>query len=168
MRPDPEYRISGGWKVHLTIGTDSYEQRASAVKRWLSSTIDGTVHVDWKHLEGGDLHEKDFTVYLGSYETMIAFVNALEKDPIVEQLDAFNGGSADRIVGYSGKVGARFDPRGEKAGWAWVYGWNGIPFAYEDARLVLTGKRSRRDAAERPRAVLKAMFGDYFLPEGID
>jgi hypothetical protein len=167
MRPDPEYRTSGGWKVHLTIGPNSYEQRASAVKRWLARNIEGTEHVDWKHLEGGDLHEKDFTVYLGSYVTMIAFVNALEKDPIVEQLDDFNGPSSDRIVGDSGKVGARFDPRGERAGWDWVYGWNGIPFRLQDKRLVLAGK-SGQDAAERPRAVLKDMFGDYFLPVGID
>lgn len=167
IRSDPEYRVNGGWKVHLTIGPNSYKQRASAVKRWLSRNIGGTKHGDWKYLEGGDRHEKDFTVYLGSYETMIAFVNALEKDPIVEQLDASKAGSADRIVGDSGKVGARFDPRG-KAGLGWAYGWNGIPFELEDSRLVLGRTRSAQDAAERPKAVLRTMYGDYFLPEGVD
>jgi hypothetical protein len=124
--------------------------------------------VDWKYLKGGDRHKKDFTVYLGSYETMIAFVNALEKDPIVEQLDASNAGSADRIVGDSGKVGARFDPQGKKAGQLWSYGWNGIPFRLEDWRFARAHTRSAQDAAERPKAVLKAMYRDYFLPEGID
>lgn len=167
IRPDPEYRTNGGWKVHLTIGPELYEQRASAVRLWLSQNVEGTESVDWKHLEGGDQHEKDFTVYLGSYATMIAFVNALEKDPIVGQLDASKAGSGDRIVGESGKVAARFDPNGQKAGPGWGNGWNGIPFASKDFRMFLATKRPQ-DAAKRPRSVLKAMFRDYFLPEGID
>ena len=124
--------------------------------------------MDWKHLEGGTQHQEDFTVYLGSYETMNAFVTLLEHDPIVEQLDSFAGGPKDRIVGESGKIGARFDPRGERAGWNWVYGWGGIPYEPEDAKLVLYGKCSGQDAAKRPRAFLRTMFGDYFLPAGIE
>jgi hypothetical protein len=53
--------------------------------------------MDWKHLLGGDQHKKDFTVYLGSYATMMVFVNNLENDPIVKQLSDFNGGSADTL-----------------------------------------------------------------------
>jgi hypothetical protein len=126
MRPDPEYRTNGGWKVHLTIGPNLYEERAATVNRWLSRNLEGTEGVDWKHCQGGTPHEKDFTVYLGSYENMIAFVTVLEQDAIVEQLDSFNGGPTDRIMGDSGKVGARFDPRGARAGQDWFYGWNGI------------------------------------------
>ena len=167
MRPDPEYRTDGGWKVHLTISPHSYQQRATSVRRWLSRNFNGTEGMDWKHLLGGDQHKKDFTVYLGSYATMMVFVNNLENDSIVKQLSDFNGGSADRIVGHTGKHGARFDPC-DRAGRVWLYGWNGIPFALEGARLVMGGKRSREDAAERPRMALRAIFGDYFLPRGID
>ena len=170
IRPDPEHCTNGGWKVHLTIGPNSgpnsYKRRVSAVDRWLSRNIERTkCPEDWKYLKGGDQYEKDFTVYLGSYETMIAFVNALEKDPIVKQLDASNAGPADRIVGASGKVSARFDPQGKEGG-KWTYGWNGIPFALQDWRLTLT--RPAQEAAERSRAALKAIYGDYFLPESID
>jgi hypothetical protein len=124
--------------------------------------------VDWKYLTEGEPHEKDFTVYLGSYTTIIAFVNALENDPTIEQLDTSKAGSADRIVGDSGKIGARFDPRGQKAGRLWTKGWDGIPFEpMKDFHLIEAGKRPQ-DVTKRPRSVLKAMFGDYFLPQGID
>jgi hypothetical protein len=173
IKPDPEYS-TGGWKVHLTIGPDLYEQRVSAVKLWLKQNVEGTCPRDWKYRTGGDRHEKDFTVYLGSYATMIAFVNALENDPIVHQLDTPKTAS-DRIVGKSGKVGARFDPYGRGKGWRgdWTYGWNGIPFQVKDKILAMEGTRtgnktSWQDAAKRSSPVLKAMYGDYFLPEGID
>jgi len=167
LKPDPEYKENGGWKVHLTIGPDSYKQRVAAVKRWMRRNFEGEEGVDWKHLDGGDPHEKDFTVYLGSYATMMSFVRRLENDPIVQQLDACNAGSAERIVGDTGRAGARFDPRGRRAGQDWLYGWNGIPFAFEDSRKVLR-KESPARAADRPKALLREMFGDYFLPEGIE
>jgi hypothetical protein len=131
--------------------------------------VEGTYGVDWKHLDGGTKHEKDFTIHLGSYATMTAFVTMLEQDPIVQQLDRFNGGTEDRCVGDSRKVGARFAPTDKGTGSNWAYGWNGIPFAVpEDARQIFSRNCSRQEAADRPRAFLKAMFGDYFLPAGIE
>jgi hypothetical protein len=109
IHADRRYQVDGGWKVHLTIGPDSYERRMTAVKRWLRKTFQGS----WKHLDGGDQHEKNFTIYLGSYATMMSFVNRLEADPIIRQLDASKAGSADRLVGNTGKS-ARALIRGAK------------------------------------------------------
>jgi len=174
LKPDPEYRTCGGWKVHLTIGPTSYTERVAAVKGWLERNLDGIKGLDWKHGDGGDQHEKDFTVYLGSYATMTAFVVLLEQDPTSDQLDLFNGGNIDRIVGTSGKFGARFDLqeakvdlRGAKLVDKWHKGWDGIPFTVEDVHRVWGGK-SGQDAAQRPRVFLKTLYGSYFLPEDID
>jgi len=170
FKPDPEYHEIGGWKVHLTVGPALYNRRTLTVKRWLRKNFEGEERFEWKHLEGGDKHQKDFTIYLGSHATLTSFVSHLESDPIVEQLDASNAGSSDRIVGSTGKVSARFDPRGRKAGSEWFYGRNGISFPLEDQLKVLARKNTQAwaDAEEHAKAVLREIFGDYFMPKDID
>jgi hypothetical protein len=99
---------------------------------------------------------------------MIAFVDNLEKDPVIEQLDAFNGGPTDRIVGKTGKVGARFDPGGQSVGQSWVYGKNGVPLEFSEKSLILRRQRTWEEAVEHAQSLLKEIFGDYFLPEDVD
>ena len=137
------------------------------MKTWLQKDCRG----DWKHLSGGDKHVKDFTIYLGSYSSMMAFVCRLESDPIIQRLDLSTVGDSGRIVGVTNKVSARFDIQGKGFG-DWTYGWNGIPFTPEDVTESWseTGKEAenKQRAASRPRRFLKRLFGDYFLPESAD
>jgi len=164
---DARYAEDGGWKVHLTIGPELYEERSAKVGRWMEAKFAGQPSYVWKNREGGDEHEKDFTIYLGSYATMMAFVEELERSKIIEQLDASNVPSHDRVVGKTGKCSARFDPRGKLAGRDWFYGSNGVPFTKED---VMKRLRHVPDAEiVKPRkAALLAQFGDYFLPAGTE
>jgi len=181
LEQDPQHREQGGWKIHLTIGPKSYEQRITLVKNWLKKNFKalgrvevcsggGESHGSWKHLCGGDQHEKDFTIYLGSYATMLKFVRRIEGDPIVEQLDPCKAGT-DRIVGDSGKLGARFDPKQDEGRFR---GLSGMPFTLEEARLVASGKTplerstNRTEAIKRSKARLREKFADYFLPEAIE
>lgn len=161
MRADPEYSRKEGWKLHLTIGPVAYDQRARAVFGWLDKNFSSRRY--WKHLSGGDRHEKDFTIYLGSYATMMSVVRRLENDPTIQQLDACNAGSADRIVGDTGKIGARFTTNGFQ-----IKGKNGIPVADDDVSAVLTRGEALNMAIERSKASLRKKFGDYFLPMGIE
>jgi hypothetical protein len=163
---DARYAEDGGWKVHLTVGPELYAQRSAKVGSWLRTKFAGQPSKVWKNLGGGDQNEKDFTIYLGSYATMMAFVDELERSDVIQQLDVSNVPGHDRPVGTTGKCSARFDPR-TPADWQWYYGSNGIPFTEEDVK-----KRLRRipDAEiVRPRkAALRSRYGDYFLPAGVE
>jgi len=150
--------------VHFSVGPESYQERTAKIKSWLKSHYRG----GGKFRNGGEKHEKDFTIYLGSYATMMAFVRFVEDDPIVLLLDPSNAGPTDRIVGATGKIGARFDPRGsETRRESWFYGYDGVPFTLEDQRASLARRKSRRELAEDRKTVLRQRFGDYFLPEGV-
>lgn len=166
-RADARYETDGGWKVHLTVGPDSYERKVMAIKRWLEGHLSDHPANVWKNLHGGDRHEKDFTVYLGSYATMVEFVKALEASAVYEHLEASNAGSADRRIGLSDKCGARFDPRGVCAGRDWERGWNGIPFTQQDVVRKIGGAKPG-PLAEVRKIELRQLFGEYFLPEGVD
>jgi hypothetical protein len=179
LKIDPEYETGGGWKVHLTIEPVSYQQKVATVEDWLEAIFKSKWRANFlwnadgvnvaKHLEGGEKHHKDFTIYLGSYATLMSFVRRFEDDPIVQQVDACKAGPADRIVGSTGKVGARFDPRGSRAGSQWVQGWNGVPFKpVEDTRKVFSKMESYAQVAERRKSLLRETFGDYFLPEHVE
>jgi hypothetical protein len=166
-RADPRYETNGGWKVHLTVGKHAYGSRVAAIKRWLKRYFSDFGPNAWKHLDGGDRHQKDFTIYLGSYATMVQFVAKLEASAVCRNLDQSNAGSADRIIGSTGRCAARFDPRGVIAGRGWRYGWQGIPFKEQDAIKRLAGVQPQRLASFR-KSELRQMFGDYFLPEGVE
>jgi hypothetical protein len=103
------------------------------MKRWLDAYFEGYPNFVWKHECGGERFEKDFTIYLGSYGTMVHFVADLEFSDISRHLDTSASGESDRIVGSSGKCGARFDPRGATGRSDWVYGSRGIPFKQKEA-----------------------------------
>jgi len=107
METDPEYKKQGGWKIHLTIGPASYEQKAAEVKDWLQNNF--RISWNWKHLCGGDKHEKDFTIYLGSFPTMMDFVQRLNQDPVILQVDASNAGAVSQVV-YPGVAAVRPAP----------------------------------------------------------
>jgi hypothetical protein len=166
-RYDSRYENDGGWKVHLTVGAEAYERRVAAIKRWLRAYFGENGRKAWKHLNGGDKHAKDFTVYLGSYSTMISFVDRLESSQICGDLGPSNAGAADRVVGLTGKCAARFDPRGNTAGRDWFYGWHGIPFKEQDAIRRL-GKAPPEPLADVRKEELRQLFGEYFLPDGVE
>jgi hypothetical protein len=132
------------------------------MKDWLQKNFKGS----WKHLNGGDQHEKDFTIYLGSFATMMSFVRRLDNAPIVNQLDACNAGPEDRIVGDSGKLGARFDTKGtkERKGSFPLYGSNGVPIADRYWHMVLS---DRKRAIRLSEELLRENFGDYFCPSEV-
>ena len=177
---DKRFEIDGGWKVHLTIEPDSYQRKAAAIRRWLKRVFAGQRSNIWKHLqEDGTKYQKDFTIYLGSYATMLAFVDFVEASSVLQHVDASKAGTSDRIVGKSGKCAARFDPRGKTAGHLqWFYGWEGTPFEDSDKRAEVrisgpalsrpVSRESMEAIAIRPKTMLRQMFGDYFLPEGVD
>src|SRR5262245_59116970 len=111
----------------------------------------------WKHLNGGDKHAKDFTVYLGSYATMTRFVDRLESSQVSGSLGPSNAGSADRLVGSTSKCAARFDPRGNIAGRDWSYGWQGIPFKEQDVIRRL-GRARPEPLAQGRKEELRQLF----------
>jgi hypothetical protein len=168
VRKDREYDLQGGWKVHLTIGPNDYQKRATEICCWLKTHVKG--REPWKHLHGGEMHEKDFTVYLGSHATMMRFVSRIEGDPVINLLDPSKAGGEDRIVGKTGKLGARFDTGNTKylKGWFDYYGSKGIPVA--DQYAVLKSRKCRNghwlgpEAVRRSYELLKQQFGDYFEP----
>jgi hypothetical protein len=161
MGDDHEYCDWEGWKIHLTIGPIAYEKRVKDISDWLHKNF--RFDRDWKHLEGGDKHEKDFTIYLGSYATMMYVVQRLENDPIIKQLDVSNAGPADRIVGESGKIGARFTTNDLR-----IKGLDGIPVADKDAAAVLIRGKALATAIQCSKASLRKRFGDYFLPLAVE
>ena len=161
---DPQSKTHGGWKVHLSIGPESYDERATKVERWLRRNYRG----EWKALDGGDMHEKDFTIYLGSYDTMMGFVGLFERSRIVGSIDSCKASTADRIVGSTGKCGARFDPRGSGTREVWYYGHDGVPFTLDDKRAARAKRKSPTELAAGRKNLLREQFGDYFLPPGAD
>lgn len=159
---DPEYVKQGGWKVHLSVPEENYNSNVALIKQWLQNFFGGT----WKHADGGEKHECDFTVYLGSRATLNRFVEVFEGSSAIHWVGESKAGSTDCIVGVTGKVSARFDTKAtdHEKGRFDHYGRGGIPIAqeYEDLWPPWNDPNTRTQAVELSRQLLEKRFGTYF------
>jgi len=164
MDTDPEYKLQGGWKVHIAISPENYDSKVGRIAGWIQNNFKGS----WKHLHGGEKGEKDFTVYLGSWKTMQAFVERFEGSDLIELVIPCPS-SDDRLVGTSKKLGTRFDTKGTQGvkGHFPLYGLDGIPIAqeYEDFWGPWNKPEVRTQALELSRKLLAKRYGSYFTGE---
>ena len=61
-----------GWKIHLRVKPKNY----MFVYLWLKFNCP----YGWKHLEGGEPGEQDFTIYVGSWDNAIIFIRIANEE----------------------------------------------------------------------------------------
>jgi len=166
LATDPRFWVEGGWKIHLAIDREgSYLEKTAIVMTWLTENMRrDSKGDDWKERNGGDKYMEDFTIYLGSYQNLMEFVDALEADDkVMAQLGpSYRGhkGGMERIVGVTGKLSACFHAcPGAK-------GLSGLTLMDpgEIIPLVLQWWQPREAATETTFALHCERFGDYFWP----
>ena len=111
-----EYNDNGGWKLHLTVDKNNY----AVVDKWLDLNWEG----QYKLLSGGEIGEKDFTVYIGSKNDALDLANKIEGE-LGALLSKSNAGGEDTML--TANIAARFDIQQVDSKYKY-YGADGIPF----------------------------------------
>ncbi len=156
----------GGWKLHLAVAPENY----AAVDEWLDKNHPG----QYKLLSGGEVGEKDFTVYVGSRADSQALSERMEAELGDMLAPAAELAEETRITP---RVNARFDVEGPLRKKYQYYGRDGLPFDRDakdaeqqvlyaekegDTELAAKWQKILDGHKKRIQNDLKAKYGEFF------
>ncbi len=147
-------KIGGGWKLHLTVSPGNCLE----VYNWLYNDKEGGY--EYKLWEGGEIGEKDFTIYVGGRDEAIKYAQYINAN-IGTLLEKSNASVTDELLpGTDEKVAGRFDvQRTQNGGYGYsYYGFRGIPFHKKDLGL----STSKEEIAAENISVLTQYYGEFF------
>ncbi|MCX5708681.1 MAG: ATP-binding protein [Candidatus Omnitrophica bacterium] len=161
IEKDNDYGKNGGWKLHLTVKPENY----AAVDKWLFNNHERQ-YGQYKLLRGGDRGEKDFTIYIGSWENAKRVADKIESEigHFLEKSKA----SGDKMFSNKGLVAGRFDIQHIELYKEYKNeGRNGVPFddrAVTDRNWAPVGEREAliTKHVDRIDAFLRDTFGEYY------